>query len=430
MRKRWKCTVCGEVFYGERPPIPCPICGASEDAFIELPPLTESAFRKDTLDRFVIIGGGAAGINAAKAIRARNISCTISIVAGEGLLPYNRPALTDVLADGLSFDNIALDDFDYYSINKLELITDALAERIAADEKVVYLSGGRKLPYDKLLIATGANSFNPLKRDQDAIPMFTLRHYSDALSISDSCAGKRAIVVGGGILGLEAALALKELGATVTVFELSERALPLQADARASKAITQAFTRFGINIITQKSVARFTQLGAILTDETEIEADCALVSIGVRSDIALAQTAGLTTERGIVVDEFMRTSGADIFAAGDCAQYSGRVQGLWAAAVEQGQLAGAAMAGDFSACYSPIVPATSLEVGEVKLFSAGTLGSKRHITYEDAQSCTYRRLYIEGDRLTGAVFVGDTSKSAEVIARIADGGEFCSILCP
>ncbi len=421
MLKRWKCTVCGQVFVGDRPPDPCPVCGADEDAFVLLPDAVESTFRRDTLDRFVIIGGGAAGFEAAKAIRARNNTATVRLIAGEGLLPYNRPQLSDALADGLSFDNMVLEPYAFFGLNNIELITAASATTVDPSAQEVTLSDGRKLGYDKLLLATGANPFNPLPRTEDAIPCFTLRGYRDVLDIEAQCRGKRAIVVGGGILGLEAALALRERGATVCVFELGERALPLQADTRASAILTRALESQGISIRTVISVKRFIPGGAELTDGAIVDADFALASIGVRSEVSLAKAMGLDVGRGIVVDAFMRTSAPGAFAAGDCAEYQGRVAGLWAAAVAQGQIAGASMCGDQQMPYEPIVPATAFEVGGVQLFSAGTLQGKAHMTHESELTGAYRRLYFQDGKLCGAVFVGDVSGSAKVMEMIASG---------
>lgn len=421
MQKRWKCTICGQIFIGDTPPVPCPICGASEDAFVLLEETPSVDYFKDTLDRFVIIGGGAAGLEACKAIRLRNNTCTIRLIAGEGIIPYNRPALSDVLADGYSFEAIALEPFEFYRLNRIELTATAKVESIDPEACIVHLTSGQTFPYDKLLIATGANPFNPIARTDDAIPSFTLRTFTDVGKIEAAARGKRAIVVGGGILGLEAALALTELGASVTVLELSDRLLALQADAVASERIRHALDKKGVRSITGKSVKHLTATGAILTDDSALEADCAVVSIGVRSEITLGKQLGLCIGRGIQVDGFMRTSMPDVFAAGDCAEYDGRVMGLWSVASCQGQIAGAAMAGDFSAFYEPAVPATAFDVGELSMFSAGTLNGKASLTREDEQTGTYRKLYFAEGKLVGAMFVGDIQKSGQAIAMIQQG---------
>lgn len=420
MKKRWKCTICGQIFEGEFPPVPCPVCGAGEDAFVLLEDESEVSFRRDTQENFVIIGGGAAALEAAKAIRARNRTGRIQMIAGEGVIPYNRPALTDVLADGYSFEAIALEPFDFYARQRIEFIA---AEAQSADATQVTLADGRTLPYDKLLLATGANPFNPIERSEASISCFALRGFVDCMAIEKACRNRRVIVVGGGILGLEAALALREIGAKVTVVELAGRILPLQADDAASMRIRVAMEQKGIEIITGQSVKRLTETGAFLTDERQIEADCALVSIGVRSEVPLAKALGLSVNRGITVDAHMRTDRANVFAAGDCAEFQGRVMGLWAAAVLQGRIAGAAMAGDVSAEYRQIVPATAFEAGSLSMFSAGQLVGEAQLTYEDGRSGAYRRLYFSEGKLVGVMFVGDVKSSGRALGMIEAGAK-------
>ena len=422
-RVSWRCTVCGQVFEGDEPPVPCPVCGADRDAFVAESGDAGGEYRRDQLERYVIIGGGVAGLEAAKAIRQRNQLGEITMVLGEGVIPYNRPALSDVIADGYSFESIALEPYEFYEQNRIRLVSGARATGLDLPSRKAYLSDGQTLAYDKLLICTGANPFNPIASGDGLIEVYTLRTYLDAMRIVEKLRGRRVIVVGGGILGLEAAVALRELDARVTVVELGERILPLQADARGAAMLRPALEKQGIEIITGASVASLLSDGAVLTDGRELRADAVLCSIGVRSETALAREAGLKVERGVVVDESMRASYKDVFAAGDCAQFAGRTGGLWLICSEQGRVAGAAMAGDPEAVYHPGVPSTAFENRGVRLFSAGALGAEdsQRLIYEDARGKVYRCMYFKNGALTGVIFINDTRFSAQAIGLIARG---------
>lgn len=463
MQKRWKCTVCGQIFEGERPPVPCPVCGAGEDAFVPLdapenakwkclvcgqifegpkPPAPcpicgagadafvpvearATAFRRDSVERFVIVGGGIAALEAAKAIRERNATGLITMICGEGVIPYNRPALSDVVGDGYSFEAIAVEDMRFYAQQNIQLVLDARAVKVDAAAREVLLSDGRRLPYDQLLLATGANAFNPVRAKEGAVPCHCLRTFADALDAIERCRGRRALVVGGGILGLEAAVALRELQAQVTVVELGERILAMQADGEASARLKVDLEALGLNIQTGKTVQELTADGALLTDGSFVAADFVLVSIGVRSEVALAKEMGLAVNRGIAVDEAMRTGVPNVYAAGDCAEYAGRVAGLWNVAAAQGKVAGAAMAGD-EAAYAPPIAATAFETAGIRFFSAGTFAGEHLTRYarEDGFTGATRRLYFKGGRLCGTVFYGDVRQSGAALTLIERGAPF------
>lgn len=420
---QWKCAVCGQVFDGEQPPVPCPVCGAGEEAF-EPVVRQEQAFRRDSLERFVVVGGGVAGLEAVKAIRRCNHTAKITLVCGEGMIPYNRPALSDVVGDGYSFEAIALEEYGYYQKNDIQLVCDGRVESVDAQERVVRLSGGRTLGYDRLLLATGANPFNPIKAAPEGVPVVALRSYWDAMEIVEKAPGKRVIVVGGGILGLEAAVALRERGCQVTVVELGETILSIQADAEVSGRLKGDLEKLGIGILTGRSVQEVTAGGAALTDGSFLPAELVLVSIGVRSEVTLARQLGLAVNRGIVVDEHMQTSQPDIYAAGDCAEFQGRVAGLWPAASAQGQVAGANMAGDDQA-YAPMAPATAFEARGISLFAAGSVGGGKLTTvvWSDERTGGYLKLAFRDKRLVGVLSYARPVHSGRAVALVERGAE-------
>lgn len=419
--KKWKCTVCDQVFEGAFPPDVCPVCGASHEAFIEAEEISVD-FRRDTRQRFVIIGTGAAALNCAKAIRLRDRTASITMLGKEDVFPYNRPSLSDVVAGQVAFHETFLESASYYQQNNINLRCGETVTHIDPVLRTVYLTDGSALPYDKLCLATGAYPFNPVKAEPDAIPVQTLRTYEDAHKLCQLSANSRIVVVGGGILGIEAAIALNQKGFRVTLVELADRILALQGDAKASQALTGTLQRSGITVMTGRTVAVVQKNGVTLTDDSFHEADHVLVSIGVRSNIELAKELGLNIGRGIIVNESMRTSIDDIYACGDCAEFNGRVAGLWNAAVAQGEVAGANMAGDEILYHPPVSSLAFNELG-LNLFSAGMVNQPNSacMVWEDIQNKNYRLLVFDKGRLCGTLFMGNTQGAAIAIQLLDQG---------
>lgn len=414
--KQWKCTICGQVFEGDEPPERCLVCGAPASAFVEIRP--EQAFRLDSNEKFVIIGGGAAGLSAAKAIRERNHTAQITLICGEGMLPYHRPALSGMLADERAIESAFVEEYDFFIEKRIIPIAYALVERIDRENKQVIMEDGERFDYDLLLIATGANAFNPVKREENSIPVSTLRTDRDARGIIQAAKANRVIIVGGGILGVEAAAALDRRGCQITIFDLGDRLIKMQADERASQLMAGALAARGIDIRYGVSVDRADETGAVLTDGTHLDADFILVSAGVRSEVSLAREAGLPINRGILVDATMCTEDNSIYAAGDCAEFEGRVIGLWSAATDQGAVAGAAMARDPDAHYVPSLISTYFDGLGVRLFTAGRYNGPELELESREQDGVYRALYCEDGKLVGAVYYGQTDGAAETIALI------------
>lgn len=423
MKYKWKCTICNYVYEGETPPDICPICGAPASAFVRVTE-TAFAFSKDTAEAFVIVGGGAAAFEAAAAIRKRNKTAIITMICGEGVLPYNRPGLSDLIGEGLLFDDILLQGKAFYDENKIELMIGSKAASVDRAAKTVLLEDGRAVPYDKLLIATGANSFNPVPSGKDAVPLFTLRRYADALAIMHAAKkGSRAVIVGGGILGVEAAIALNMRGVAVTVLEQSDRILKNNADSAAAAVIHDYLAGLGIGVITNASVDSCTQTGVSLKDGSVLEAYFVIVSAGVRPETTLAREAGLAVGRGIVVNASLQTADPYVYAAGDCAEVDGKVYGLWSSSVSQGAAAGASMAGE-PLSYVPVIPATALELPGLSLFSAGNvnLDGAHTVTSAGGPENIYKKLVFDASgRLCGVVLVGDVGLSAAAMSLIEKG---------
>ncbi|MBQ8536475.1 MAG: FAD-dependent oxidoreductase [Clostridia bacterium] len=420
--KQWKCTVCNQVFEGDTPPSVCPICGAQEDAFELLSQEETGGAPQGSQRRFVIIGTGAAGLACAQAIRQRDHTCQITLIGQEESFPYSRPSLSDLIAEGASLSSILLHQPDYYEKQGFDLRWGQSVTQIDAASRIVTLSSGENLSYDDLCLATGASPINPVKAAPNGIPVQTLRTYEDAQKLLDLPQSSRVLVVGGGILGIEAAIALNTRGHQVTLVELSPRILALQADEVASSAVQSGLEQAGIQIRTGRTVDMVTATGAQLTDGSFVEADHVLVSIGVRSNIALAKALGLSVGRGIQVDSAMRTSQAHIYACGDCAEYEGRVAGLWNVAMAQGEAAGAAMAGDNQFIYKTPVAALSYNECGVKLFSAGFVNQgDEKLLRQDADKQNYRLLLFDKGKLCGTLFLGEFKGAVQAMAMLEKG---------
>lgn len=419
--QRWRCLVCGQVFEGAEPPAPCPVCGAGRSAFEPQPPEEETPGR-DTNRRFVAIGGGAAGLECVKAIRRRDKTASITLICGENQLPYNRPALSDALADGLSLAALLLQEPQWYEEQNIRLLTGVRCTEILREQKQVRLDNGECLPYDKLLLALGSQPFLPLEPREGAVPLYALRSYEDCLQLAKAAQkAKKAVALGGGILGVEAALALRERGLEITIAERGSHILSVQADETSAALVSDYLNRRGISI--RRGVTGETLLpeGLRLDDGSIIEGDFVLAAAGVRPQTALAQSCGLNIERGILVDETMATSDPDIYAAGDCAQFQDRPGGLWSEAAAQGQVAGARMAGDNQAVYTRPIAATALEENGLSLFSCGiTRGARlQTLTYEDAFSGVYKRLFLEDGKTVGGILFGDSSQAAQLLSWVS-----------
>ena len=341
---KWICKVCGYIAEGDAPPAECPICGVGAEMFEPYTDEKGDIERHDTDETFVIIGGGAAAYECAVSLRERNKTCAVRVFSAEKILPYYRPSLSKLIADGVAVDKILLEQQSFYDDSNITIRTDVTVAKIDVQNKKIVLANGESAAFDKLCICTGSRAFNPITAGENSVPMQTLRTFDDALSLIELAKVKKnALIIGGGILGIEAAESIRKLGVNVTVAELSARILSAQPDEQKSADETARLEGMGIKILTNIASVQTTENGVLLKDGSVIEADFVLVSAGIRSNIAIAEEAGIAVNRGIIVDENMMTSVENIYAAGDCAELNGKVAGLWTAAVEQGEIAATSM---------------------------------------------------------------------------------------
>ena len=303
-----------------------------------------------TISTYIIIGGGIAGVSAAEAIREVDKTGRIILICKEAELPYYRMNLTRYLAGDIHVSALPLHPDDWYRSQAVELMLNTSVDSINPATKEVSLVRNGKLRYDKLILANGAQPFVPAFPGRDLKGVWSVRTHSDADNILYCCLSDMQVVcIGGGLLGLENAGALAKRGADVTVIETFDWLLPRQLPKEGGKQLEKLILKMGVKVVTGGKVKEMRGEGAVravaFEDGSELPAELVLITTGVAADANLAKAAGLKVNKGVVVDEQMRTSEPDIFAAGDISECNGKLYGLWMPAKAQGTVAGHNAAG-------------------------------------------------------------------------------------
>lgn len=411
-----KCLICGAVF--EAGTSVCPVCGVGPEQFVpaEAPKV---AFRRDTNEKMLILGGGAAALSAAEAIRERNATCNIVIVSDEPVPPYNRPMLTKAM--GEAYPKIAMRDDAWYRRNNILVLTGRTVVSIDTDAMEVLLEGGFRLAYDRCVYALGARCFIPPIPGGGLPEVIAFRSLADTQKADTllSAGKKTAVVIGGGVLGLEAAWSLKQRGCEVTVLELVDRLMARQLDPEASAMLQQAAERAGVRVLTGVKIDRIEGDGhvaaVLLGDGTRLRADIVAVACGVRPNTAVAQAAGVAVGRAVSVDARMRTSAPNLYACGDCAEVSGVHAAIWTVATETGRVAGANAAGD-AVEYAPVSLAITFAGMETALYADGDAGTNPAKSYRtecvrDDDAHTLEKRFYDAGKLCGVILIGDIRRA-------------------
>ena len=416
---KWRCTVCGEVVEGFEPPEKCPACGVSSEYFVKVKD-EEAGEASNKEEKIVIIGASGAGMSAAAEIRKRDKTSDLTIVSKEDVSGYYRPQLSKMLSnESITIESMKIKKDKWYEENNVKLLLNKLVTKIDTVGRKVLLDDGQELEYTRLLIASGAEVFVPPFTGKDKEGVFTLRYAKDSSAIKEYAKGKKtAAVIGGGVLGLEAASELNNLGLEVTVIEVADRILPRQLDVDASEILEEIVKKAGIKFkkgVGTKEITGDNRVNGILLDNGEIvDADLVVISTGVRANSSIAEGCGVDIKRAIVVNNRMETSVPDVYACGDCAEYNGINYALWSEAIEQGKTAGINLAGG-NCVYETIIPSTTLNAFGSKVFSIGDVGSNPEVNYEVYEDCegeNFKKLYFVNGILAGGILIGDTSKTA------------------
>lgn len=419
-----KCLVCGEIFDSSMEI--CPVCGVGKENFVPVD-AEESSFRKDTDHFYVILGNGAAGLSAAKAIRERDKTGSVIMISNEAYPTYNRPMLTKSMVAELDAKEILVEPEAWYQENNIHLLLEKEVTGIHTDKKEITLSDGTALKYTKLIYALGSECFVPPIPGTDKPEVVAIRRMSDIEKIEAMLDRvQNVVVIGGGVLGLEAAWELKKARKQVVVLEAAPQIMGRQLDEGASQMLTDISRSNGIDIHAGVQIASIegesSVTGVKLADGREFPAELVIVSAGVRANVGAAKNAGLDINRGIVVNADMSTSDENIFACGDCAEYEGINYAIWPQALEQGKVAGANAAGD-ALTYTTVSAGLSFHGMNTGLYALGDNGKNpnliyRTVEFKDMGRKQYEKYYFLNNRLCGAILIGDTSKMAFVTEAV------------
>lgn len=429
-----KCLVCGEIFDSSLEV--CPVCGVGKENFVPVD-VEETTYRSDSNEFYVILGNGAAGLSAAKAIRERDKTGSITMISGEEYRTYNRPMLTKSLMADLEIDQIQVEAEKWYEDNRIFQVLGRKVVSVDTKEKEVLLSDGIKLKYTKLIYALGSECFIPPIPGHEKAQVASIRTLEDTRRISAMLPDtKQAVVIGGGVLGLEAAWELKKAGCAVTVLELAPMLMGRQLDANAGDMLKYIAECAGIQIHTGVQIAEITGeervTGVKLGTGEVIPAQLVIVSCGVRANTAVAKEMGIEVDRAIVVDSRMQTSLPDVYACGDCAQFEGVNYAIWPQAVEQGKVAGANAAGD-AAEYTQVPAALSFHGMNTALFAAGDNGKNPNLLYktvevQDKSKKQYEKLTFLNGKLCGVILIGDVSKMGKMTELLEKKATFAEVM--
>lgn len=419
-----KCLVCGEIFDSSMEI--CPVCGVGKENFVPVD-AEESSFRKDTDHFYVILGNGAAGLSAAKAIRERDKTGSVIMISNEAYPTYNRPMLTKSMVAELDAKEILVEPEAWYQENNIHLLLEKEVTGIHTDKKEITLSDGTALKYTKLIYALGSECFVPPIPGTDKPEVVAIRRMSDIEKIEAMLDRvQNVVVIGGGVLGLEAAWELKKARKQVVVLEAAPQIMGRQLDEGASQMLKDISRSNGIDIHAGVQIASIegesSVTGVKLADGREFPAELVIVSAGVRANVGAAKNAGLDINRGIVVNADMSTSDENIFACGDCAEYEGINYAIWPQALEQGKVAGANAAGD-ALTYTTVSAGLSFHGMNTGLYAIGDNGKNpnliyRTVEFKDMGRKQYEKYYFLNNRLCGAILIGDTSKMAFVTEAV------------
>jgi len=396
------------------------------------PPAPATGFDPD-VRHVVVIGNGIAGITAADHVRRRHPGCTIHVVADELHPLYNRMGISRLVYGRSAMQGLHLLPDSWYDEHRVTTWLNTQAAEIDRDRRVVRLADGDELPYDRLILATGSAARVPPMDGADREGVFVLRSANDAIHVrgyAQRHGAKRAVVIGGGLLGLESAHALRELGLRVTVVQRGDRLMRDQLDLTAAELLARYLRARGLEIVCGATPVAVCGNGSVsgvrLDDDRELQSEIVVICAGIVPNVELARAAGLEVGRGVRVDKAMRTSDPRVLAAGDCAEFGGAIHGLWPTAVEQAEIAAAnAVALDDARVYADKLPMALLKGIGLHLLSLGVVepadGDETIVDAGDGRSVTYRKLVIRDGRVVGGVLVGHEPDGPALTSAVRDG---------
>jgi nitrite reductase (NADH) large subunit len=382
------------------------------------------------MKKLVVVGNGMAGVACVEQILRHRHDFEITIIGDETHVNYNRILLSSVLAGEKSADEIVLNDIDWYRANGIQPRLGVRVTGIDTDAHVVHGSDGAAIPFDKLILATGSSAFVPPVPGTDKENVHVFRTLDDTRALLEkSRPGRKAAVIGGGLLGLEAARGLQVQGCAVTVVHLSDTLMERQLDRTGGAYLARKMENMGVRVLLGKQTRELLGNGHVeglrFICGEELDAELVVIAAGIRPNAELGRMAGLEVRRGIVVNDWMETSHPDVFAVGECTEHRGQVFGLVAPLIEQGKVLAATITGNRGPVFTGATSAAKLKIMGVDVFSAGNIDDNEPgvetIRYEDPALGIYKRLLIKDNRLRGVILVGDASDDHRYKAWLTEG---------
>lgn len=375
---------------------------------------------------YLIIGNGIAGLAAAEEIRKNDENGNILIVSKEEIPTYWRTRLSALIAKDFNKDDIYVKKEAWYQEKNIEEKLDTEVEKLDLENDKAILSNGEEIEYGKVLLATGARAFVPPIKNVESKGVFAIRSLDDLISFKEYAADKKEVVIiGGGILGLEAAFSVKELGKEVSVIEAADYILNRQLDHELSKKLEKSLNEMGIKTFTGKATEEILVndgkvSGIKLSNGEEIKADVIMVQAGVRSIIDLAKNSNLEVDRGIIVNDNLQSKKENVYAAGDCAQIGNFTIGLWTASQEMGKIVGHNMTGA-KETYEKPKPFSTLMIGNIKVFSAGMTSGEGIEEMKAEKDGNIYKLFKKDGKFVGGILWNDIKMQNDVKDLVFNG---------
>jgi nitrite reductase (NADH) large subunit len=377
------------------------------------------------MTNYVILGNGVAGTTAAENIRKLDKEGKITILTDEDFPFYYRIRLNEYISGDIQDEALKAKKEAWYQDQDIAL---RLNYRVIAGDpikKVVKTEANQELPYDMLLLATGSHSFIPPINGSEKKGVFALRSIKDAREILTwAKKAEDVVLIGGGLLGLEAGNALRKLGLKVIVVEFFPRLLPRQLDVDGAKRLQTIMEDMGFSFrlgAKTQAIEGDNQVDSVILEGGErLSSQMVIISAGVRPNMEMAESLGLETDKGIKVNEHLQTSQPGIYAAGDVAEFRGMPYGIWPAAMEQGKIAGTNMAGG-KVTYNGTTMANTLKVAGVDLASAGDIDADQKFESKVVKGDkTYRKIVLDNNRIIGCIMLGHTKGFNQVTKLMSE----------
>lgn len=374
----------------------------------------------------VIVGGCVAAKEAANAIRQTDLLSAVTIISSEEYLPYYRPMLSRAIGQELAKSRLYLAPETWYKENDINLVLGTEISQVLPDENVVVATNGDTYDYTHLLIATGANNYVPFPNATDIKGVLSIRDYDDIIELRSLLPKvKRAVVVGSGLLGIEAAWELQQQDIDVKLIEFAPHLLPKQIDSEASEYLSEHISERGTELACSSAAETILQedgvvVGVKCSTGEEHPCDLLIFSIGAYPNIDIVKDTKIATDKGIIVNDHMETNIPNIYAAGDVAENEYKSSGIWVPAMEMGKVAGANLAGKDIA-YKPIFTSTMLTAFDTKIFSIGEISSEPEVVTEtiiDPKKKFFKKVFARNGFLIGAILIGDISQGTRLAKNL------------